>query len=64
MQQEIFLYFVNNLLADAGCFISCPESGEVCPLIPQLQEVDDDVALRAAPHTGVGGQQDPHESGS
>ena len=32
--------------------------------VPQLEEVDDDVALRAAPHTGVGGEQDPHESGS
>ena len=57
-----YFYFVNDLLANTGSFISRLEPGEVRPLVPQLEEVDDDVALWAAPHPGVGGQKDAHQS--
>ena len=55
-------YFVNYLLSDPSGLIPGLEVREVCPLVPQLEQVDHDVCLGPTADMGVGGEQHTQQS--
>ena len=57
-------HLVYDGAGDAGCLVPVAEMFEVCPLVAQLQHVDDDVGLGAAADRRVRVQEHPQQGGA
>ena len=57
-------HLVYDEAGDAGGLVPVAEMFEVCPLVAQLQHVDDDVCLGAAADRRVRVQEHPQQGGA